>query len=222
MGSAPHDRLTEVLLAGQRLGFLGPGAVSAHRSHARVYVAAGRSAPRRALDLGSGGGVPGLILASAPEWGRTQWALLDAAERRCRFLIRAAEALELQDRVVVLHGRAEELGRRPDLRGSFDLVVARSFAPPAVVAECAAPFLAVGGQLIVSEPPVAANDPVANDPASVRWPSEPLATLGLAPRGRVALPQGTVMVLQQRHRCGDAFPRRVGRPTRAPLYRVHG
>lgn len=215
--SSPVDPLTEVLCEGQRLGFLGPGPVSQHRSHARIYLEAARSAPHRALDLGSGGGVPGLVLAGAPGWENTQWGLLDAAERRCHFLARTIETLQLEDRVVVLHGRAEELGRRSDLRGSYDMVVARSFAPPPVVAECAAPFLARGGHLLVSEPP-----PATSDPAPMRWPAGPLARVGLEPRERVTRREGTVMVLEQCHPCPASFPRRNGRARRAPLYRVDG
>ena len=50
-------------------------------------------------------------------------------------------------RVSASHGRAEELAREPDLRATFDAVTARSFGPPAVTAECGAPFLTAGGVL---------------------------------------------------------------------------
>lgn len=210
----PGDPVTELLLESQRLGFLGPGPVSDHRSHAQAFVHAGTSVPRRALDLGSGGGIPGLLLISTPGWEATQWSLLDARGRRCRFLARAVTALGVQPRVAVLHGRAEELGRRPDLRASYDLVVARSFGAPPLVAECAAPFLAIDGRLVVSEPPT------GRGPSAGRWPPEPLAELGLVPLHRVATGESTIMVLAQRERCSGRFPRRTGTANRAPLYRV--
>jgi 16S rRNA (guanine527-N7)-methyltransferase len=128
---------------------------------------------------------------------------VDAAERRCRFLEEAVAELELGARVRVVQGRAEVLGRDPSLRGTCDLVTARSFGPPAVTAECAAPFLAVGGVLLVSEPPAAAP----------RWPDE-LATLGLVAGPRV----GGIQVLTQATPCPERFPRRTGVPAKRPLF----
>jgi 16S rRNA (guanine527-N7)-methyltransferase len=157
--------------------------------------------PRRALDLGSGGGVPGLILAQ--RWPATSWTFLDANDRRCRFLGEAITALELGDRAAVVQGRAEEVGRGDDQRGSYDLVTARSFGPPATTAECAAPFLAVGGRLLVSEPP----------DGPPRWPVE-VEQLGL----RVVERVGGIQVLEQASLCPDRFPRRTGVPLKRPLF----
>ena len=115
--------------------------------------------PGLALDLGSGGGVPGLALARW--WPASRWVLLDARERRAVFL---AGCGRVSWRSVTgcrsLHAAAEDAGRDDRHRGRFDLVVARSFGPPAVVAECGAPFLREGGRLVVSEPPI-------DDPRSV-------------------------------------------------------
>ena len=66
-------------------------------------------------------------------------------------------------------------GREPGLRAGFDGVLARSFGRPAVLAECAAPLLRVGGWLLVSEPPRSDLE----DGQDVRWPAEPLRQLGL-------------------------------------------
>ena len=70
--------------------------------------------------------------------------LLEARQRACRFLREAVESLGLAG-VVVVEARAEEAARRADLREAFDAVVARSFGPPAVTAECAVGFLRPGG-----------------------------------------------------------------------------
>lgn len=107
--------------------------------------------PARVLDLGSGGGLPGLVLAALWPWATV--VLLDAQHRRTVFLCEAVRRLGLHTRVQVVNGRAEVLGRDETLRASFDSVVARAFGRPAVTAECAAPFLRVGGVLVVSEPP---------------------------------------------------------------------
>jgi len=86
------------------------------------------------LDLGSGGGLPGLVLGDL--WPDCRFTLVDAGERRCDFLRSAVERCHFSDRFTVLHGRAEALGHEAALRGAFDGVVARSFghqvSPPSV------------------------------------------------------------------------------------------
>jgi 16S rRNA (guanine527-N7)-methyltransferase len=169
------------------------------------------------LDLGSGGGLPGLVLAD--RWQACRAVLLDANLRKAAALEEAIGACGWQRRVSVLQSRAEVAGRSA-LRGTFDLVVARSFAPPPVTAECAAPFLRPGGLLVVSEPPtdsVATKEGVllASDP--VRWPSVGLAIVGLEPlsawRGRFGF-----QVLRQAAPCPERFPRREGIPNKRPIY----
>jgi 16S rRNA (guanine527-N7)-methyltransferase len=154
--------LRAVLERARGWGFLGPGDLETHVAHALAFASASDGEPARALDLGSGGGVPGLVLAAGP-WAATSWVLLDASERRCAFLTAAVAELGLGDHVGVRRERAEVAGRDSGLRASFDLVVSRGFAAPAVTAECAAPFLVVGGRLVVSEPPT---------PDPGRWPHD--------------------------------------------------
>ena len=200
--------LEDVLDDARALGFLGPGPVAGHIEHATGFVrAVGDDHPSLVVDLGSGGGVPGLVVAAA--WPHARFVLLDAGRRRAQFLARAADALDLADRVVVAHARAEELGRDPAWRGRADLVVARSFGPPPATAECAAPLLQVGGRLVVSEPP---------EDAETRWPEQPLARLGLRPSARLEQSFSRFQVLRQEEPCPEAFPRRVGVPSKRPLF----
>lgn len=187
----------------QQLGLLGPTPVEAHVEHAAGFLQALEPVEGRVIDLGSGGGVPGLVIAGArPD---LELVLVDAMQKRCEFLETAVVALA-HDRVRVVHGRAEVLGRG-DLRGTAAAVVARGFGPPAVTAECAAPFLRVGGRLVVSEPPAQAE----------RWPAEPLARLGLQ---AVAAPPGgpTMQILIQVTPCPAELPRRDGMPAKRPLF----
>jgi 16S rRNA (guanine527-N7)-methyltransferase len=192
-----------VLAAAQRRGFVGRGPIEPHLAQARACAAAVGGAPRRALDLGSGGGLPGLVLAE--DWPTSHWVLIEAQQRRADHLRWAVEELALGDRVIVDQRRAEDAGRDPALRSTFDLVVSRSFGPPAVVAECATPFLVVGGLLVVSEPPQTRD----------RWPLTGLDVLGLAPDGEQI---SGFMRLRQVELVSDRFPRRTGMPTKRPLF----
>ncbi len=185
------------------MGFLGPGRVAAHIEHAAGFLRALGSVDGTVLDLGSGGGVPGLVIAVArPD---LTVVLMDAAAKRCRFLEQATAALGLPG--AVLEGRAEVVGHSA-VRGTMAAVVARSFGAPAATAECGSPLLRLGGVLVVSEPPA---------PSAGRWPKMGLEKLGLAlgPRSATA---PTTQILVQRSRCPATFPRRDGLPAQRPLF----
>ena len=189
----------------RRAGLLGPAPVGHHVEHALAFASAVDGSLGRALDLGSGGGVPGLVLAL--EWPGSTWVLLDAQARRVAFLTDAIARLGLQARVHAVHQRAEDAGRDPALRASFDLVTARSFGPPAVVAECGAPLLRLGGHLVVSDPPAS---------AGARWPADGVARVGLVLERVTSEP--ALAVLRQAEPCPDRYPRRPGIPARRPLF----
>ena len=207
---SPSSRgdLSEIIGEARTLGFLGPGPIDVHLKHAAGFVSITRArvgVDARVLDLGSGGGLPGLVVACG--WPEARLTLLDANGRRAAFLRRALERLEVSDRVSVVQERAETAGRSTDLRGAFDAVLARSFGRPAVVAECGAPFLKPGGWLLVSEPPAVPGRAQATEvPPSTRWPAEPLLELGLEPVEAVRTEFG-YQALRQRDPCPDRYPR---------------
>ncbi len=167
---AARATVLALLADAQRIGLLGPGPVDQHLDQALALGAVVPVPPSRFADLGSGAGVPGLVLA-ALAWPDARAVLVESQDRRIQHLRRAVEVLGCGDRVEVHAGRAEEAGRR-QLRETFDVVVARSFGPPAVVAECAVALLRPGGALYVSEPPITRSD---------RWPPDRLAELGFDP-----------------------------------------
>jgi len=198
--------LLSVLSESRDLGFLGPGPVDSQMQHSLLFALLGPSFSGGAVDLGSGGGLPGLVLAR--HWPTSSWLLLDSNVRRTEWLASAVDRLGLSERVSVLCGRAEEAGRDPLLRSSFDLVTARSFGPPAVTAECAAGLLSMGGVLVVSEPP-------GGDPS--RWPAAGLSLLGLEVDGELVEP-AAFQRLRLASPCPDRYPRRVGVPAKRPLF----
>jgi 16S rRNA (guanine527-N7)-methyltransferase len=233
--------LLDFLEEARRIGVLGQGLVAFHVAHAAGFadavehLQAAEGSPARPdsfIDLGSGAGVPGLVLAA--RWQNAAAVLLDASEARTEALRGIVAALGWEDRVRVVRGRAETAGRDPDLRGHFPLAVARGFGGPPVVAECASPLLRIGALLAVSEPPFepstgAPGDPGAGmaDTATVtglgawdtaRWPLAGAAELGLEPLGWYRHRFG-YQLLRQRTLCPDRFPRRAGIPAKRPLWR---
>jgi 16S rRNA (guanine527-N7)-methyltransferase len=156
----------------------------------------------------------------AQQWPTARLVLLEANQRRAQFLERAVATCGLGDRVNVVQERAEIVGRDVAYRGTFDGVVVRSFGPPAVVAECAAPLLLVGGWLIVSEPPSDGDgEPHVGSAAddAGRWPPERLTQFGLEPVAFVRTQFG-YQVLRQQQPCPEQFPRRNGMPSKRPLF----
>ena len=90
------------------------------------------------LDIGSGGGLPGIPLAVArPDW---RVALLDKVEKKVAFLVQARLELGLAN-VECIHGRAEDLSAAP-----FDLIVSRAFASLEDFVRVSRHLLAPGGR----------------------------------------------------------------------------
>jgi 16S rRNA (guanine527-N7)-methyltransferase len=139
--------LLEVLAEAQRLGFLGARPVEDVVRHARSFVDALATLPSASavLDLGSGGGVPGLVIAhDRPD---LVVVLLDRRTRRTDALERFVRRLGWADRVTVHATDATNVD------GSFDAVVARGFGPPDRTLATAAGWCRPGGTIVISEPP---------------------------------------------------------------------
>jgi 16S rRNA (guanine527-N7)-methyltransferase len=200
-----QDVLRDVLADARRIGLLGERPVEDHIRHAEVWAAA--LEPGDFLDLGSGAGVPGLVLATV--WPDVRGALLDGQVRRTAWLRTAVVRLGYGDRVGVVEGRAEELAHDPDLRERFPVVVARGFGPPATTAECGAGFAARGGVVSVSEPPM---------PDDSRWSPTGLAELGLVVEREVVQDEASFVILRKRDSLGPGRPRRRNLPLRRPLW----
>ena len=181
------------LAEARALGFLGPGPLEAHVASARAFQAALGPVEGRVLDLGSGGGVPGLLLAAW--YSDVRWTLLDRHRRRTSFLARAVATLGWVGRVDVVRTPAEAAAHDPTFRGRFAAVTARSFGPPAITAEVAVAFLAPGGRLLVAEPP---------EPEPSRWPQDGLVRVGLQ---RQAARDDAVAVFSQVIVPGSTVPR---------------
>jgi 16S rRNA (guanine527-N7)-methyltransferase len=210
IGTPAGDHLASLLEEAKLSGLLGPVPVASHLEHAQDLAQLVANDPsiglRTFLDLGSGAGIPGLPLALLLPASRA--VLLDVGERRTAFLHHAVTELGLLSRVEVVCAPAE-VAARSHLRGSVELVVARSFAPPAVTCECAAPFLAVGGRLIVADRP---------EHREESWPMLQLGRLGLGTAHGRRCGSANFVTLQQERPCPVEFPRREGVPRKRPLF----
>lgn len=208
LSPAQRAALVEVLEEARVEGLVGPGPVERHVEHGLAFgEVLGGGAPGAALDLGSGAGLPGLVLAVAHEG--SSWVLLDGRQRSADFLRRAVGRLGLAERVRVVGERAEEAARS-ELRGQMAVVVARGVGPPAVTAEYAAGFLGPGGVLVVSEPPRLGEG---------RWPPEGLALLGMGPAASVRVAGGAHFArIRQVRLASERFPRRTGQPAKHRLF----
>lgn len=155
--------------AGVVRGLIGPREVP--RLWERHLVNCGVVAPElvsgeRLADVGSGAGLPGLVLAILrPDVSVT---LIEPLLRRATFLTEAVEALELTN-VIVRRDRAEDVR---DLAGTFDVVTARAVAPLEKLAGWTVPLLRPGGRLLLLKGASAAEELASAGPA--------LNALGLA------------------------------------------
>lgn len=215
------EQLELALVAGRELGLIGPGPIDRHMRHARGFAGlVGTATPGSMLDLGSGAGLPGLVLAVMLP--ATEMVLLEARQRRAQFLERTVAELGLAGRVTVLHARAEEAGRSPRWRETFDVVTSRSFGPPGATAECGAPLVRVGGMLVVSNPPRSGGPGQGLSADSTagpeRWPARGLEPLGLLPGAEVSSEGFSFQVLSKAAPCADRHPRPNGVPARRPLF----
>jgi 16S rRNA (guanine527-N7)-methyltransferase len=205
-----NDWLSRALEQSRARGYLGPNAIEPHITHAEGFALCWEelhpAPPDSFLDLGSGGGLPGLVLLN--RW-RTRGVFTDSMVKRANFLMEALDWDGAPPNGEVIIGRIEEIARFAELQESFDLVTARSFGRPSVSAECGARFLKIGGVMIVSEPP--------DDSVSDRWNGPGLALLGFEDRGRVRHGAAYQVLLKVKS-TPQAYPRSVGTPRKKPLF----
>ena len=164
------------------------------------------------IDVGSGAGFPGLPLKIVnPE---IQLTLLEATEKKCKFLRHMVRELYLED-VHVIHGRAEDVARQSEHRASYDWAVARLVARMPVLLELLLPFVRSAGCCLVQKG--------ANAHAETQEAANALAILGgqviqLLP---IELPGVVEMrylvVVKKISATPEKYPRRAGMPNKRPL-----
>jgi 16S rRNA (guanine527-N7)-methyltransferase len=188
------ERWLEALVATPGLTAVGDPA-EAHRVHVEGSLAAlgqVRSLGGPVVDVGSGGGAPGIPIAAAlPELSVT---LLESSARKCAFLLRVAAEFP---NVRVVRGRAEEQPLE-----TYQTALARALAPPPVAAELCLPLVRAGGAAIVYVGPSADLD-------AARRAAERL-------NGKLEVEDG-LFVFRKTGPTPPGFPRRPGVAAKRPL-----
>jgi 16S rRNA (guanine527-N7)-methyltransferase len=181
-------------------------AVDRHLADSLAGLAMPELSGPNVLDLGSGGGFPGLVIGMMrPQIAVT---LLESERRKCEWLTKASADLP---NVRVVADRSESLAMRE--RESYATVTARAVAPLVPTIELAAPLVAVGGHLLIWTSESAAHDGEGAQAAA-------LVGFAAAVAHRVEPFPGAhrrILVLQKRSPTSGRYPRRPGRATTRPL-----
>ena len=164
------------------------------------------------IDIGAGAGFPGLPLKLVfPDFHLT---LSDSVGKKTAFLRHLLQVLELPD-VVVLTARAEQLGRAPETRDRFDLVLARGVAKLPALLEYALPLCRIGGQVVAWK-----HGGIQQELESAQRALQLLGGRwkGIIPVTVTGLTDNRILVLVEKIGPTPAeYPRRPGLPSKQPL-----
>ena len=164
------------------------------------------------IDVGTGAGFPGLPLAIVcPELAVT---LLDSQQKRLTFLAKVVEELALTN-VTLVHARAEDGARKPELRECFDVAVARAVAPLPVLAEYLLPYVKVGGKAVCWQGPAVLDEMECGGRACHVLGGKLGQPIPVTFPGRDW--QHVLLPIDKTAATGKLFPRKAGTPAKVPL-----
>lgn len=164
----------------------------------------------RCVDVGTGAGLPGIVLAILrPD---CTFVLMDAQDKRIRFILSAIDQLSL-DNVAAVHIRAEEAGQSASYREAFDIALSRAVAPLPVLCEYCLPLTAIGGSMIAYKGPDVAADLNAARPALQLLGADTVEVADAPTPHR----NHTLARIHKSKPTPAAYPRRAGIPAKRPL-----
>lgn len=166
----------------------------------------------RVLDIGTGGGLPGMVLAIArPD---LTFTLMDATGKKVQFLSDAVEAMGLAN-VRPLHGRAEEVARNTGFRGQFRIAMARAVSSLPTLIELGLPFVALGGYLVLPKGIDLDEELQAAERAGALVGGRVVEASILPDAGSSV--ETRLVVIEKVAPTPKTYPRRTGLPAHAPL-----
>lgn len=101
----------------------------------------------KVIDVGTGAGFPGIVIAIYFK-SKINVTLVDSLNKRLLFLSNVVDELKLNN-INIIHARAEELGRNPEHREIYDVVVSRAVAGLNILLEYDSPFIKVNGKCLL-------------------------------------------------------------------------
>ena len=166
--------LERILREAQRIGALSNAPVAEIIKHAKWFAEAIPPTALTGIDLGSGAGVPGLIVALFCPQINLQ--LVDRRVGRTDVLIRAVHALNLTDRVTVRCCEISDMTKDSTWAKHFDVAMSRGLGPPIQTLNLSRDLVKPGGVIIISEPPPDSDS---------RWDEQQVRALGLEGPSRI-------------------------------------
>lgn len=142
--------LMDALGEAQRIGLLGANSLEKVIDRSSGFIRLLPEGAHSVVDLGSGGGDPGLVIAVGCPWAKV--TLVDRRAKRTDILTRLVGRLGLSGRVEVVESDVALIPRLFPGR-QWDVATSRGFGSPDYTAAHAAPLVAIGGRLLVTEPP---------------------------------------------------------------------
>ncbi|NLW39662.1 MAG: 16S rRNA (guanine(527)-N(7))-methyltransferase RsmG [Tissierellia bacterium] len=166
----------------------------------------------RLIDIGTGGGFPGIPLKIVKK--DLEVILLDSLNKRINFLKEVIEKLNLE-KVMAIHGRAEDFGRDLEHREQYDIAISRAVAPLNTLAEYSLPFVKVGGYFIAMKG--------KDVDEELKEAKRAIEILGgeLKEKLLVDLPFSDIthslIIIEKKTKTSTKYPRGAGKPKKRPL-----
>ncbi len=165
----------------------------------------------RLIDVGTGAGFPGLVLALAREG--LEVTLLDAQQKRLTFLEEVAKQTGVRVRTV--HARAEDGARMPDMRENFDLAVARAVASLPVLCELLLPYVRIGGKALCWKGPGLREEAEQGRRAAFLLGGKTGESILCPVEGRDW--EHRILPVEKKSKTPGIYPRKAGTPKSKPL-----
>ncbi|MDP5039205.1 MAG: 16S rRNA (guanine(527)-N(7))-methyltransferase RsmG [Candidatus Gracilibacteria bacterium] len=165
----------------------------------------------KVMDIGTGGGFPGIPLSIMTQNKDVEYVLVDSVQKKIKVVNDFIEKLELKN-IKAISGRAEDLGREKDLREQFDFVVSRAMAYLPTLLEYVSPFLKVGGIFISYKLDNPGEIEEATKALDV-FNCEVIKTIEYELEGQKRI----FLLIQKIGPTAKKFPRKVGEPKNFPI-----